>query len=465
MTRRKRIGFPLILTLLTAGLFSGWALRIRHQEQLDRLLMAAIKRDKAEHSPALRVRACLERGADPNAHDEAYRSDLSRNHLMILFGLKRAPVVFTQPALLLAVEGGLKRLEYDGVDAKEDARPHIVKALLQYGADVRVKDKYGRTPLIAAFQPVPKGLIGNGVLWVDPQSPSMECAVALIAAGADVEARDEDGRTPLMLGHNSWQSDAVDTALLRKGVDVNASSEDGMTALICRAQRNDARGCLMLLDHGADINRVAKDGSTALMYAAQNGNRVLVDTLIRRGADINLNVGKGRTALMAVLCGEPDSTRKAEWGAYDAILRTLLQRGAVVDAREEQGLTALIYASSSENTTMAQTLLQHGANVNANAGHGQTALMTAAYDGRIEILRTLLQHGAVVDARDEQGSTALVYAARGGHEACVRLLLKNGASATIKDKAGKTLYESLKEWDGAKNPALMRLLQEHGMRK
>ena len=86
---------------------------------------------------------------------------------------------------------------------------------------------------------------------------------------------------------------------------------------------------------------------------------------------------------------------------------------------------------------------------NALIGHGW---YDAFHSPSQECILALIAAGADVEAR-------------GGHEACVRLLLKNGASATIKDNAGKTLYESLKEWDGAKDLALMRLLQAHGMRK
>ena len=55
-------------------------------------------------------------------------------------------------------------------------------------------------------------------------------------------------------------------------------------------------------------------------------------------------------------------------------------------------------------------LLDHGADVNAQNNSGGTALIFAATFGQEQIVRLLLEHGADSSIRDEKGNSALDYA-------------------------------------------------------
>jgi hypothetical protein len=57
-----------------------------------------------------------------------------------------------------------------------------------------------------------------------------------------------------------------------------------------------------------------------------------------------------------------------------------------------------------------QTLLQHGADVAARDEDGRTSLHYASKNGHAAVVQTLLQHGADVAARDMGGKTPLDYA-------------------------------------------------------
>ena len=54
--------------------------------------------------------------------------------------------------------------------------------------------------------------------------------------------------------------------------------------------------------------------------------------------------------------------------------------------------------------------IMNGANVNAKDNEGWTALIWAAIRGHIEVVEVLLKHGADVNAKNNNGRTALFWA-------------------------------------------------------
>ena len=74
-----------------------------------------------------------------------------------------------------------------------------------------------------------------------------------------------------------------------------------------------------------------------------------------------------------------------------------------------------------------QALLAQGADVNAKDNLGYTALMYAAENGHTETAQALLAHGTDVNAKDNFGWTALMYAKEMGYVETIRMLKKAGA--------------------------------------
>ena len=87
----------------------------------------------------------------------------------------------------------------------------------------------------------------------------------------------------------------------------------------------------------------------------------------------------------------------------------------------------LIEAASMGDTQKVQTLLEQGTDVNAKDDDGSTALMAAATYGHIEVVQNLLAQGADVNAKDNNGSTAIMMAKKEGHKEIVRILMEAGA--------------------------------------
>lgn len=117
-----------------------------------------------------------------------------------------------------------------------------------------------------------------------------------------------------------------------------------------------------------------------------------------------------------------------------------------INYQDEQGYTALMYASSMpQRSKFVKILLQNRAqadiqriNVSDSSFGGQTALMLAAIAGYIDIVKMLIDAGADLNLQNKNGRTALLSAALKGNTNIVRLLIERGARFDIQDECGFT---------------------------
>lgn len=89
----------------------------------------------------------------------------------------------------------------------------------------------------------------------------------------------------------------------------------------------------------------------------------------------------------------------------------------------------------------ANKAIEAGADVNAKDNNGATALIRSAWEGDYELAELLLKHGADVNARNNDGCTALMFAAFDGHPKVAELLIAYGADKNLRDKNGSTAYD------------------------
>ena len=87
--------------------------------------------------------------------------------------------------------------------------------------------------------------------------------------------------------------------------------------------------------------------------------------------------------------------RDSDAQAASALL-SIPSGGANANARDDDGMTALMYAASSENNDpeLLKSLLARGAEINIKAKDGETALKLAGRKGKTEIVRLLEKAGA-----------------------------------------------------------------------
>jgi hypothetical protein len=122
-----------------------------------------------------------------------------------------------------------------------------------------------------------------------------------------------------------------------------------------------------------------------------------------------------RTPLMwAAYCNTSDVKSQNETDEKRApMIDTILQNGAEIDARDEHGWTALMWASWSGLTKTTTRLIELGANTKIADHKGNTALMLAALRGNTEIVQFLLNRGVDKNFATVDGKTAKDFAEKG----------------------------------------------------
>ena len=222
---------------------------------------------------------------------------------------------------------------------------------------------------------------------------------AFLDEGTRPDARNFHSRSALQHAASSGYGETVQL-LLQRGADPNSALRDaasgkhneiaemliaygakvkgkaGALSLGSAVKSGDPATVLLLLQNGADPNACDEYETLPLQYAAQNGSWEIFQTLIERDADIRGRDRYGKTVLMSAASSDKaDSVR---------ISRYLIQHGLDVNAKDNDGRTALIYSvyfyrDNPPNTMMAQLdlLLQSGANRHIQDKDGRTALSYA----------------------------------------------------------------------------------------
>jgi ankyrin repeat protein len=235
----------------------------------------------------------------------------------------------------------------------------IVILLLEFGADVKVRNSSDQTALDVAF--------------ASRNHEVTQCLADRMGAMNPLDGMD---RTPSDKNANYLVPDAPLTSV---GIAGYTNFPDGL-----RKTLHDACGegsvevVQSLLDEGADVNQRDGDHATALDVASANGELEVAKLLIKYGADVN--------------------------------------------CRDKIGWTPLHHVSRGEHHDIAELLLDNGADINAKQQDLWTPLHFVSCNGNLGIVRLLLERGADIHARDIDGRTPYALASKWRYRDMVRLL-------------------------------------------
>jgi ankyrin repeat protein len=262
----------------------------------------------------------------------------------------------------ISIQGGSTPLH---CAASIDGIGHIIRLLINAGADVNIKNKYGNTAFLRSV----KCFFDTAV-----------CDIFLANEQVLISEPDRVGMTPLMAMMRYEPDDfhvQIISQMIQKGAGVDAriagTGELGFTCL------------------KTDVNLF--NGATALHIAAAFGFSEYINILLDAGADINAADEKGLTPLMMAVA----------WNQLDSVV-LLLEHGARVDCILKQ-----------------ETVIENNKEMFLQR---TTALHIASCRACIEIMEVLLSHGADRGYFDFMGDRPFDIAQQLGRDEQVLQLLR-----------------------------------------
>ena len=200
-----------------------------------------------------------------------------------------------------------------------------------------------------------------------------------------------------------------------------------------------------------------------------NRNREIVDLLLKRGAKLQAFDSYGDSELSyAVYLGDEE------------IVKLLLEKKPKIESKSVLGMTAFLWAARGGYEEIGQLLLHEGADISAVDNDGGTALSFATYydhvpfiemlfkvstDGGVSEQQTpspsdavekkedLILHSKLsIESKLEGGKTPLLIAAANGSKEAVAILLKNRANYEVKDDQGWTALHHATRSEGREHP-------------
>jgi ankyrin repeat protein len=208
---------------------------------------------------------------------------------------------------------------------------------------------------------------------------------------------------------------------------VNARGGDMASPLGAALYKKNLQVAELLYEHGADTCVLGDFEQTLLHFDLRVGSVDTARWLLNHGADANAEDEDGLTPL-----------HTAAWAKSPEIVEMLLERHADIHAQNLNGEVALHFAACDSDTpfeiNVLQLLLDHGANVNARDDEGSTPLHHSSFrdadavsifecaDGTVEVTRLLLEHGANIDAENNEGDTPFMVALKAEHHEMVEFL-------------------------------------------
>ena len=399
----------------------------------------------------------LDAGANINAKD-----NLGKTPIMLIIPQNKINETYS---LLIRYRADLNQADTYGDTVLHTATmlragSQVIRTLTTNGADINARNKEGVTPLTIAIQSEDiqtiKYLTANGASihtqdthGKSPLSMAFEMNNDVFEATlneGNCNTQDSEGNTPLHIALINGAPMAKIQHIIGLTQDVNIRNKNGDSPLYLAAVKNMEQVGKLLLEKGADIFSTNKDNNSPLRLALKNGGN-LQNWLITSRTIVSTD-GSGNTVLHYA----------ADWEYADAI-KTLLEKGADINAKNANGETCLFNGAKSNNPSIIQLLVDGGASVKERDNLGSTPLHIAVRWGAQKSAEKLIKLGIDINAQNTAGKSPLAEAVIANKYDVTKYLLENGADPNSSDSNGITI---LMDTIRAQNAQIVKLLLNYG---
>ena len=200
-----------------------------------------------------------------------------------------------------------------------------------------------------------------------------------------------------------------------------------------------------------DFFAAVRAGDTAAVERLIAEEPALLEAKNEQGASaVLLACYTGRKAIRDLLLEKGARLEMHEAAAAGKLsrVRELVEANpAAARGNSPDGFPLLALAAAFGHEDVARYLHQSGADLNATAanGSGYTALTGAVTGGHAAVARWLVENGADVNYRYAKGYSPLLNAAANGHLEIVKMLLAHGADLHARTDDGKNALDFARE--------------------
>ena len=166
---------------------------------------------------------------------------------------------------------------------------------------------------------------------------------SLLKKGINPNTVDANGNPMLILAIRDKSSNVIDVLLGDQNIDVDLSNKNGETPLMMAAiDGNLPLVKTLVIGHKAQLDHI---GWTPLHYACAKGHLEVAEFLITNGAIVDsMSLGNTTPLMMAVQSGN------------EQLVKLLLDKGADLQLRNSQGLTAIDIADIYDKSWISEGL-------------------------------------------------------------------------------------------------------------
>jgi ankyrin repeat protein len=299
-----------------------------------------------------------------------------------------------------------------------DDKIGLINLLEKYGCNIDTINNIGQTIIMyAIFNKTNKKIIeyiinekkanvdikenGHGAtaLMIAYQENNID-VFDLLLAKSNIETRNKYGQNILMSTINMTNFEVNNILeyvkrILKKDINIiNTADDMGWSPLMFAVNNGYEDIVNLLIEKGADINIQAKNGFNALMTAIQGKTTIHTDIakkLININANLELKNKKGNTSLMKAI-----DESKTE------IANMIIKKNTnVIDIQSDDGYTPLMNAIEMNNIAIVKSLIEAGADITIKNNNGKTAFMMVTDHENKQIIKLLSEKVAPLPPIDK----------------------------------------------------------------